>query len=80
MEIVFWAAVAFMMLRGNTNLCVGASCVVGWVVVVLAGILRYVSLLLTYLRVRLMNQSHVQISCSCQLPGLAILQEERVPP
>ncbi|WZH45707.1 uncharacterized protein QYS62_006775 [Fusarium acuminatum] len=39
MEIVFWAAVAFMMLRGNTNLCVGASCVVGWVVVVLAGIL-----------------------------------------
>lgn len=48
MEIVFWAAVAFMMLRGNANLCVGASCAVGWVVVVLAGILRYVSLLLIY--------------------------------
>lgn len=80
MEIVFWAAVAFMMLRGNANLCVGASCAVGWVVVVLAGILRYVSLLLAYQRARLTNQPHVQISRSRYLPGLAILQEEWVPP
>ncbi|KAF4966830.1 hypothetical protein FSARC_5545 [Fusarium sarcochroum] len=39
MEVVFWAAVAFMMIRGNTNTCVGASCALGWVVFVLAGIL-----------------------------------------
>ncbi|KAF4339195.1 cytochrome P450 monooxygenase [Fusarium beomiforme] len=39
MEVVFWAAVAFMMIRGNTNVCVGTSCALGWVVFVLAGIL-----------------------------------------
>jgi hypothetical protein len=41
MEVVFWAAVAFMMIRGNSNVCIGISCALGWVVVVLAGILRY---------------------------------------
>jgi hypothetical protein len=41
MEVVFWAAVAFMMIRGNSNVCIGTSCALGWVVVVLAGILRY---------------------------------------
>ncbi|KAF5253264.1 hypothetical protein FANTH_1860 [Fusarium anthophilum] len=39
MEVVFWAAVAFMMIQGNSKLCVGTSCALGWVVFVLAGIL-----------------------------------------
>ncbi|KAG5753555.1 hypothetical protein H9Q69_001591 [Fusarium xylarioides] len=39
MEVVFWAAVAFMMIRGNSQLCVGTSCALGWVVFVLAGFL-----------------------------------------
>ncbi|KAJ4256148.1 hypothetical protein NW762_009224 [Fusarium torreyae] len=39
LEIVFWGAVAFMALRGNTSLCVGASCAIGWIIVVLAGVL-----------------------------------------
>ncbi|KAH7222634.1 uncharacterized protein BKA55DRAFT_627196 [Fusarium redolens] len=39
MEVVFWAAVAFMMIRGNSQVCVGTSCALGWVVFVLAGIL-----------------------------------------
>ncbi|KAJ4022724.1 hypothetical protein NW752_000067 [Fusarium irregulare] len=39
MEVVFWAAVAFMMIRGNTSVCIGTSCALGWVVFVLAGIL-----------------------------------------
>ncbi|KAF4454662.1 hypothetical protein F53441_2896 [Fusarium austroafricanum] len=38
MEVVFWASVAFMMMRGNMNVCVGASCALGWVVFTLAGI------------------------------------------
>ena len=41
MEVVFWAAVAFMMIRGNSSVCIGTSCALGWVVFVLAGILRY---------------------------------------
>ncbi|KAI1046893.1 hypothetical protein LB505_009742 [Fusarium chuoi] len=49
LEVVFWAAVAFMMIRGNSQLCVGTSCALGWVVFVLAGVLRYV-LLSTYSR------------------------------
>ncbi|KAJ4108697.1 hypothetical protein NW768_012174 [Fusarium equiseti] len=39
MEVVFWAAVAFMMIRGNSSVCIGTSCVLGWVVFALAGIL-----------------------------------------
>ncbi|EYB21881.1 hypothetical protein FG05_11538 [Fusarium graminearum] len=39
MEVVFWAAVAFMMIRGNSSVCIGTSCALGWVVFVLAGIL-----------------------------------------
>ncbi|CAG7563257.1 unnamed protein product [Fusarium equiseti] len=38
-EVVFWAAVAFMMIRGNSSVCIGTSCALGWVVFVLAGIL-----------------------------------------
>ncbi|KAM0418626.1 hypothetical protein ACHAPT_012429 [Fusarium lateritium] len=36
MEIVFWAAVAFMMLQGNRRICIGTSCALGWVVFVLS--------------------------------------------
>ncbi|KAJ4321846.1 hypothetical protein N0V84_005141 [Fusarium piperis] len=35
MEIVFWAAVAFMMIQGNRRICIGTSCTLGWVVCVL---------------------------------------------
>ncbi|KAI1036309.1 hypothetical protein LB503_003464 [Fusarium chuoi] len=49
LEVVFWAAVAFMMIQGNSRLCVGTSCALGWVVFVLAGVSRYV-LLSTYSR------------------------------
>ncbi|KAM0230387.1 hypothetical protein ACHAP5_011390 [Fusarium lateritium] len=39
LEIVFWGAVTFMAFRGNTSLCVGASCAIGWIIVVLGGFL-----------------------------------------
>ncbi|KAM0338060.1 hypothetical protein ACHAPU_011452 [Fusarium lateritium] len=48
LEVVFWAAVAFLTVRGNTNVCIGTSCALGWVVFVLAGIL---SLIAKYLAV-----------------------------
>ncbi|RMJ07555.1 hypothetical protein BHE90_005919 [Fusarium euwallaceae] len=35
MEVVFWAAVAFMMIQGNRRICIGTSCAIGWVVCVL---------------------------------------------
>lgn len=49
MEVVFWAAVAFMMIRGNSSVCIGTSCALGWVVFVLAGILRYVFCSIRYI-------------------------------
>ncbi|KAF5003631.1 hypothetical protein FDECE_9837 [Fusarium decemcellulare] len=39
LEIVFWAAVAFMMLQGNRRMCIGTSCILGWVVLALAVIM-----------------------------------------
>jgi hypothetical protein len=44
LEVVFWAAVVFMMIQAKLKFCVGASCVLSWVVCVLGGILRYVVL------------------------------------
>jgi hypothetical protein len=37
-----------MMIRGNANVCVGASYALSWVVFVLAAILRYIPRLITY--------------------------------
>ncbi|OHE92923.1 hypothetical protein CORC01_11790 [Colletotrichum orchidophilum] len=37
MEVVFWAVVAYMSIQGITQqTCVGVSCVIGWVVVVMS--------------------------------------------
>lgn len=41
LEIVFWSAVVFLVMQANLKLCVGTSCALGWVVVVLAGFMRY---------------------------------------
>lgn len=41
LEIVFWAAVAFLVVQANLSRCVGIYCTLSWVVVVLAIILRY---------------------------------------
>ena len=41
LEIVFWAAVAFLMIQANSQFCVGLSCTLSWIVIVLAIILRY---------------------------------------
>lgn len=74
MEIVFWAAVAFMMIQGNQRICIGTSCAIGWVVCVLAICMRYVSLL--SICTWLICQYHGQI-CRCgRLLGLAIFQGE----
>ncbi|SPO07786.1 uncharacterized protein DNG_10481 [Cephalotrichum gorgonifer] len=39
MEIVFWAAVAFMSLQANTKICIGTSCALGWVIFVVSIVL-----------------------------------------
>lgn len=41
LEIVFWSAVVFLVMQANLQLCVGTSCALGWVVVVLSGFMRY---------------------------------------
>ncbi|KAH7038870.1 hypothetical protein B0J12DRAFT_764679 [Macrophomina phaseolina] len=40
LEVVFWAAVMFMVFRANMNSCTGISCALSWVVVILAAILH----------------------------------------
>ncbi|CAI6099278.1 unnamed protein product [Clonostachys chloroleuca] len=40
LEIVFWAAVAFMAIQSNTRSCKGASCGLGWGVLVIAILIR----------------------------------------
>jgi hypothetical protein len=49
LEVVFWAAVVFMIIQANLKFCVGTSCIVSWVVCVLGGILRYVLNFLSYI-------------------------------
>ena len=39
-EIVTWAAVAFMVIQANTRYCVGTNCILAWIVVVLAIVMR----------------------------------------
>ncbi|KAJ5417482.1 uncharacterized protein N7487_001032 [Penicillium crustosum] len=36
LEIVFWGAVAFLVLQANLQVCVGTGCALGWVVIVLS--------------------------------------------
>jgi hypothetical protein len=40
LEIVFWAAVVFLVMQANLQMCVGTGCALGWVVIVLAGNMR----------------------------------------
>lgn len=39
LEIVFWAAVAFLVIQANTKICVGVWCTLSWIVVVVAVVL-----------------------------------------
>lgn len=41
LEIVFWSAVVFLVMQANLKSCVGTSCALGWVVVVLSVFMRY---------------------------------------
>ncbi|CZR64463.1 uncharacterized protein PAC_14361 [Phialocephala subalpina] len=43
LEVVFWAAVVFLMIQANLNFCVGTNCTISWVVCVVAGILSTVA-------------------------------------
>ncbi|GKT64251.1 cytochrome P450 [Colletotrichum tofieldiae] len=43
LEIVFWAAVAYMSIQSNTQQCVGTTCTLGWVVVVIGILLSIVA-------------------------------------
>ncbi|KAF6807920.1 hypothetical protein CSOJ01_07865 [Colletotrichum sojae] len=43
MEIVFWAAVVYMSIQSQTQTCIGVSCTLGWVVVVLGILLSMVA-------------------------------------
>ncbi|KAK1676359.1 hypothetical protein BDP55DRAFT_742471 [Colletotrichum godetiae] len=44
MEVVFWAAVAYMGIQGNTQAaCLGVSCTIGWIVVVMGILLSIVA-------------------------------------
>ncbi|EWY83041.1 hypothetical protein FOYG_15117 [Fusarium oxysporum NRRL 32931] len=42
LEIVFWAAVAFMMIQANLKFCEGFTCILSWIVCVLGVVMRYV--------------------------------------
>ncbi|KAF2464170.1 uncharacterized protein BDR25DRAFT_243120 [Lindgomyces ingoldianus] len=42
LEIVFWAAVAFLVVQANLSRCMGWSCTLSWCVVGIAVVLRYV--------------------------------------
>ncbi|EOD42849.1 putative cytochrome p450 protein [Neofusicoccum parvum UCRNP2] len=44
LEIVFWAAVTFMVFQANLNSCTGTSCILSWIVVGLAGILHVLAM------------------------------------
>ncbi|KAI0593271.1 hypothetical protein F4775DRAFT_521335 [Biscogniauxia sp. FL1348] len=53
LEILFWAAVAFMAIQSNTmQTCSGATCLVNWAIVVLAIQVSMISALLSYLSSR----------------------------
>ncbi|KAH8665898.1 hypothetical protein BGZ60DRAFT_432073 [Tricladium varicosporioides] len=39
LEIVFWAAVVFLMIQANMKFCVGTNCVLSWCVCCVAGLL-----------------------------------------
>ncbi|ETS86971.1 hypothetical protein PFICI_00799 [Pestalotiopsis fici W106-1] len=43
LEILFWAAIAFLAIQTNVNSCLGTSCTINWVIVVLAIITSIVS-------------------------------------
>ncbi|GKT42938.1 uncharacterized protein ColSpa_03119 [Colletotrichum spaethianum] len=43
LEIVFWAAVAYMSIQSNTQQCVGTTCTLSWVVVVIGILLSIVA-------------------------------------
>jgi hypothetical protein len=42
LEVVFWAAVVFMMIQANLNFCVGTNCILSWAVAGVGGLLRFV--------------------------------------
>lgn len=33
LEVIFWAAVVFLLIQANINVCVGVGCTLSWVVV-----------------------------------------------
>jgi hypothetical protein len=41
LEIVFWGAVCFLMIQANIQRCSGTSCILSWIIVVLAVFMRY---------------------------------------
>ena len=43
LEVVFWVAVAGLSAQSNFKKCQGTTCALSWVVVVIAGIIQYVS-------------------------------------
>ncbi|KAJ4331974.1 hypothetical protein N0V95_009767 [Ascochyta clinopodiicola] len=49
LEIVFWGAVAFLVMQANLSRCEGVICYLSWVVVGLAVVIKFVSLDYTHL-------------------------------
>ncbi|KAH8738400.1 hypothetical protein BGZ61DRAFT_30850 [Ilyonectria robusta] len=47
LEVVFWGAVAFMMIQANLKFCEGINCTLSWVVVSLAGIMNQAAVYMT---------------------------------
>lgn len=43
LEVVFWAAVVFLMIQANLNFCVGTNCTISWAVVGVSGTLSVVA-------------------------------------
>jgi hypothetical protein len=42
LEVVFWGAVAFLVMQANLKMCTGVSCVLSWIVVGIAVVIKYV--------------------------------------
>lgn len=43
LEVLFWAAVVFLMIQANIARCVGLGCTLSWVIIGLAVVLTYAS-------------------------------------
>lgn len=69
LEIVFWGAVIFLIIQANIKSCVGISCTLRWIAVVVSIVITYVSPALS-----LHPLMCPLLFCRCHLPVLGMTQ------